>query len=383
MRHNTGAVAAAFWLMFLPALAFGQPAAAGAIDGAVKDGSGSAVLGAIVTLETAASTAQRTTVTDDAGAFHFADVAPGNYKVTIAAPGFAPWTADVAEAVGESPAPLAAVLQVAPVTATVDVLPPHELAAEQLKTEEKQRVLGVVPHYMVTYDPNAAPLSAGQKFHLGFKTLVDPVTIASTAISSGIQQAQNRYTDFGQGTEGYAKYFGAQYASHLSHVMIHHVILQAVFHQDPRYFYKDTGSFWSRVAYSFETAFVCKGDSGKWQPDYSDVIGGAAASQMSRLVVSLHVAAVPAALARRAVGIRRTVRGPFDRTIRDAQVHDAHAWADGGAGDSEGGDARIADFGGRSDPQNRARRRPGRVCAGERYPGGRHDGGQGGNRRVG
>jgi hypothetical protein len=283
MRHNTGAVAAAFWLMFLPALAFGQPAAAGAIDGAVKDGSGSAVLGAIITLETAASTAQRTTVTDDAGAFHFADVEPGNYKVTIAAPGFAPWTADVAEAVGESPAPLAAVLQVAPVTATVDVLPPHELAAEQLKTEEKQRVLGVVPHYMVTYDPNAAPLSAGQKFHLGFKTLVDPVTIASTAISSGIQQAQNRYTDFGQGTEGYAKYFGAQYASHLSHVMIHHVILQAVFHQDPRYFYKDTGSFWSRVAYSFETAFVCKGDSGKWQPDYSDVIGGAAASQISRL----------------------------------------------------------------------------------------------------
>ena len=282
MRHHTLVFAAALWLMSLPGLADAQTAA-GAIDGAVKDTSGSAVAGAIVTLDTAPPAAQRTTVADGAGAFHFADVAPGNYKVTVAAAGFTPWTADVAEGSTESLAPLAAVLQVAPVSASVDVLPPHELAAEQLKTEEKQRVLGVFPHYMVTYDPNAAPLSAGQKFHLGFKTLVDPVTIASTAISSGVQQARNKYPDFGQGTEGYAKYFGAQYASHLSHTMIHHVILQAVFHQDPRYFYKDTGGFWSKVAYSVETAFVCKGDNGKWQPDYSDVIGGAAASQISRL----------------------------------------------------------------------------------------------------
>jgi hypothetical protein len=37
-------------------------------------------------------------------------------------------------------APVAAVLQVSPVTSTVDVtLPPKELAAEQLKSEEKQR----------------------------------------------------------------------------------------------------------------------------------------------------------------------------------------------------------------------------------------------------
>jgi len=135
----------------------------------------------------------------------------------------------------------------------------------------------------VTYDPNAAPLTAGQKFHLGFKTLVDPVTLLGTGIDAGIQQAQNKYPEFGQGMEGYAKRFGARYTSHLSGVMIHHVILQAVFHQDPRYFYKNTGSFRSRVWYSIWTAFVCKGDNGRWQPDYSDVIGGAAASQVSRL----------------------------------------------------------------------------------------------------
>jgi len=60
-------------------------------------------------------------------------------------------------------------------------------------------VLGVFPHFLVTYEPNAAPLTAGQKFHLGFKTLVDPVTLLGTGIDAGIQQAQNKYPEFGQG----------------------------------------------------------------------------------------------------------------------------------------------------------------------------------------
>src|ERR1035441_4737169 len=275
------------WAAVLTALVAGwapvQTAAAGAVGGAAKDGAGLAVAGAIVTLETAAGAGQRTTATDQAGAFHFGDVAAGSYNVTVAAGGFALWAADVTGG-GLNKGPGAGGLQGAPGTSTIEVTPPpKELAAEQLKSEEKQRVLGVFPHYLVTYEENAAPLTAGQKFHLGFKTLVDPVTLLGTGIDAGIQQAQNKYPEFGQGVEGYAKRFGARYTSHLSGVMIHHVILQAVFHQDPRYFYKDTGSFRSRVWYSIWTAFVCKGDNGRGQPDYSDVIGGGAASQVSRL----------------------------------------------------------------------------------------------------
>src|ERR1017187_5027497 len=181
------------------------------------------------------------------GGSHGGEVAAGSYNVTVAAGGFAVWTANVTFGVLNQ-APVAAVLRVAPVTSTIEVtLPPKELAAEQLKSEVKQRLLGIFPHFLVTYEPNAAPLTAGQKFHLGFKTLVDPVTLLGTGIDAGIQQAQNKYPEFGQGLEGYAKRFGARYTSHLSGVMIHHVILQAVFHQDPRYFYKNTGNFRSRV----------------------------------------------------------------------------------------------------------------------------------------
>ena len=174
-------------------------------------------------------------------------------------------------------------------------LPQHELAAEQLKAEEKQRLLGVFPDFFVSYAPNAAPLTAAQKFQLGWKTITDPVVLIGTGISAGIQQSRNNYPEFGQGMEGYGKRFGAQYADRVSGVIIGHVVMQSIFHQDPRYFYKGTGSVRSRALYAIGTAFVRKGDNGHWQPDYSDVLGGLAASEISHTVLSVQLAARAAA----------------------------------------------------------------------------------------
>jgi hypothetical protein len=285
-------LALAFWMMFLPGLASAQSAedqrstpGSGSIQGTVKDASGSTVAGAIVTLETAASTGQRTAITDQAGAFRFSNVEPGNYKITIAASGFAVWTAaNVAITSSDNQALLSPVLQVAATSSSVDVtLPPHELAKEQLKTEEKQRLLGVLPDFLVSYAPNPAPLTVAQKFHLGWKIMIDPVTLLGTGISAGIDEARNSHPEFGQGTEGYAKRFGTQYANEVSHVIIGHVVMQSIFHQDPRYFYRGTGSFRSRALYAIGTAFVAKSDKGKWQFDYSDVLGGAVSHELSTL----------------------------------------------------------------------------------------------------
>jgi hypothetical protein len=280
----------ALWMMFIPGLASAQSAEAqgstpSAIQGTVKDDSGSAVAGAIVTLETSATTGHRTAITDQAGSFGFLAVEPGNYTITIAAPGFAIWTMpNVAVASSDHPPLLSAVLQVAAASSSVNVtLPPHELAADQLKSEEKQRLLGVLPDFFVSYAPNAAPLTAAQKFHLGWKTITDPVSLLGTGISAGIDEARNSHPEFGQGTEGYAKRFGAQYANRVSRVIIGRVVMQSIFHQDPRYFYKGTGSIRSRALYAIGTAFVVKGDNGNWQFDYSDVLGGMASHELSTL----------------------------------------------------------------------------------------------------
>ncbi len=290
LRPLRAGLVATLWIVSIPGLTPAQSAGApgsslGGIQGTVKDGSGSAVAGAIVTLETAASAGQRTAITDQAGSFRFSAVKSGEYKIAIVALGFAVWTApNLVVGSGEDQPPLSVVLQVAPSSSTLNVtLSPHDLAAEQLKAEEKQRLLGLFPQYFISYAPDAVPLSAAQKFHLGWKTIIDPVTLLGVGLSAGIQQWRNNYPEFGQGSEGYAKRFGAQYADRVSGVIIGHVVMQSIFHQDPRYFYKGTGSIRSRAMYAIGTAFVVKGDNGHWQPDYSDVLGGLAASEISTL----------------------------------------------------------------------------------------------------
>jgi hypothetical protein len=259
-------------------------AASGNIRGTVTDASGSVITAALATLQPAAAGAQRTTISGPAGSFQFSGVAPGDYRLTIAAAGFTNQTTNISVASGDNPPLPPVVLEVAPEVSKLDVgLSQHELATEQVHAEEKQRLLGIIPNFFVSYQPNAAPLSAAQKFQLGWKTVIDPVVLLSSGITAGIEQARHTYREFGQGAEGYSKLFGADYADTLSAVFIGHVVTQSVFHQDPRYFYKATGSFRSRLLYAIATAFVCKGDNGHWQPDYSDVIGGLAAGEISTL----------------------------------------------------------------------------------------------------
>ncbi|HEY6342621.1 MAG TPA: carboxypeptidase-like regulatory domain-containing protein [Bryobacteraceae bacterium] len=254
----------------------------GTIRGTVTDSSESAVEAAIVNLQAAGSTARRTTLTDQTGAFRFSTVEPGAYALTITAVGFTDRQLDVSVASGENPPLPPVVLQIAPAISNVDVtLPPHELALQQVHDEERQRLLGIFPNFYVAYEPNAAPLTAAQKFHLGFRTLIDPEVILGNAIGAGIDQWHNN-TDrqFGQGMAGYGRRFGVDFAASVTHVLIGHTLTQSVFHQDPRYFYKGTGSFRSRFLYAIGTAFVAKGDNGRWQPDYSDIVGGLAAREI-------------------------------------------------------------------------------------------------------
>jgi hypothetical protein len=65
--------------------------------------------------------------------------------------------------------------------------------------------------------------------------------------------------------------------------MIGGAILPALFKQDPRYFYKGTGSKRSRILYALANAVVCKGDNGHWQADYSGILGSLAAAGISNL----------------------------------------------------------------------------------------------------
>ncbi|MEO7143739.1 MAG: carboxypeptidase-like regulatory domain-containing protein [Bryobacteraceae bacterium] len=257
----------------------------GRIYGTVKDSAGNVVTGATVTLQLSGSNKQRTLLTQSTGFFNFTGLAPGNYQVTIASQGFAPWArSEIVLTSGQYYDLLPIQLEIASASTSVRVVfSSHDLAEEQVKVEERQRVLGIVPNFYTSYVWDAEPLSSKQKFRLAWRSSIDPIAFLGSGVVAGVEQWQNNFKGYGQGTEGYAKRYGASYADGFIGTMIGGAILPSVLHQDPRYFYKGTGSIRSRALYAISTVVICKGDNGHWQPNYSSVLGDLAAAGISNI----------------------------------------------------------------------------------------------------
>jgi hypothetical protein len=177
-------------------------------------------------------------------------------------------------------------MSLAMVVTEVRASPPmEEIAQEEFKDLEQQRVLGIVPNFYVSYVGEAAPLSPKRKFELALKATTDPVTMVAVAAIAGVDQATNRFSGYGQGAQGYAKRYGASYANFASGLWIGGAVLPSILKQDPRYFYKGSGTKRSRFLYAVSRPFICKGDNQRWQPNYSSVFGDLAAGGLSNLYI--------------------------------------------------------------------------------------------------
>jgi hypothetical protein len=252
------------------------------IVGTVTDVNDDVVPGATVVLEDPVHKDPRTLVSNDKGFFEFNNLQPGPaYHVTITAKGFADWTSPpVILTPGQFAILKGSKLHIAEARTTINVAAraasPEEIATEQVKVEEQQRIFGFIPNFYVVYDHNAVPLTTKLKFQLATKVLFDPVTLLGVAAFAGINQAGD-VPNYGQGAKGYAERFGAGYAGAATDVMIGGAILPSLLHQDPRYFFQGTGTNKSRAWHAISSAFICRGDNGQMQPNYS-TIGGDLAS---------------------------------------------------------------------------------------------------------
>jgi hypothetical protein len=256
----------------------------GSISGTVVDQTGAAVAAARVRLSREEQSPDQEVLSGDDGQFSFAGVAPGPFRLTITSAGFTTQSSSGILASGESYAVPRIALALASAATEVRVVPSQiEVAEDQIKVQEKQRVLGVVPNFYVTYDHHAVPLTSKQKFELAWKTIVDPVTFGVTGVVAGIQQSTDDFSGYGQGAQGYARRYGASYGDTVTGTLIGSAILPSLLKQDPRYFYKGSGSKRSRILYAIANSVICKGDNGHWQANYSSILGSLAAGGISNL----------------------------------------------------------------------------------------------------
>jgi hypothetical protein len=254
------------------------------IGGTVLDENGDLVPGATVILESSQSRDHREVVSGDNAAFAFTNLTPGvPYRVSIKVKGFADWTSpSFILTPGQFDYLPDVRIKVEGEATSVTVYASNEqLAVEQVRLEEQQRVLGFIPNFYVVYDSkNAVPLATKLKFKLAMRVSVDPVTIGGVAAMATINQAADR-PNFVQGAKGYGQRFGVIAADGESDILIGGAILPSLLHQDPRYFYQGTGSTNARLRHAMFSPVICRGDNGRLQPNYSSIGGDLASSALS------------------------------------------------------------------------------------------------------
>ncbi len=192
-----------------------------------------------------------------------------------------------APAAPAAPAPSTAKPPAAQTPASAPTAPPalsaHDLAEQQLKQQEHQRILGIVPNFNTSYIANAVPLTPKQKLRLAFRGALDPFEFGAAGVVAGYGQATDNFDEYGQGTEGYAKRFGAAYADSFDGVILGNAVFPILLREDPRYYRKGTGGFMKRALYALSTAVITKNDNGSWGPNYANVLGNLAAGGISNL----------------------------------------------------------------------------------------------------
>jgi Carboxypeptidase regulatory-like domain len=248
------------------------------VHGVVTDTPGDIIPDTQVTLEVPGKLEPRTSITASDGSFSFTNLPAGRYRLMISGPNLETYVSgEFIVKPGETFEIPRLALKIT-ASSSVDVTATSEqVAQEQVSEQEKQRVFGVVQNFYTSYIWDAAPMTTKQKYKLSARTIADPTTFLIVAGIAGAEHYNGTYPGYGPGIEGYGKRYGAALADSVTGRIIGSAILPSLFHQDPRYFYQGSGSVSSRAWHALASAFVCRGDNGKNQPNYSHILGNLAA----------------------------------------------------------------------------------------------------------
>ena len=142
------------------------------------------------------------------------------------------------------------------------------------------------------------PIGTKEKFKIASEDAFDPGAVALAALMGGAAQLFNSNRPFGQEVSGYSRYFGAAYANHVIGDFLTEGAYPSLFHQDPRYFRKGSGSpAGPRLRYAISRIFRTQTDAGETAFNYSRVLGASSEVAISSLYYANHRDAAASAIA--------------------------------------------------------------------------------------
>jgi hypothetical protein len=139
-----------------------------------------------------------------------------------------------------------------------------------------------IPNFLAMENAdNIPPLTAGQKFKVVGRSLIDPSEFVLIGLVAGLGQASDSNPTYGRGAPGYAKRYGTSYADNAVENFMASAVLPSLLHQDPRYYQLGQGSFVRRAGHALARVVITHTDSGNDQFNYSEVFGAGIAATIS------------------------------------------------------------------------------------------------------
>ncbi len=217
------------------------------------------------TLRTASAQAQGPTSGPEQSQQGTAQLAPEDVSLRTSDPQQASTTTDGTPSLPDAPTP-----NVSP----ADSKNPNEEYGKQNK-----RILWIIPNYRaVSANTYLPPLSFKSELWLATQDTFDYSDFIFVGALAGVDMAGKSQPTFGQGAEGFGKYYWHVFVDGAIENYMTEAIVPAATREDPRYYTLGKGGFIKRTGYAVSRLFITKSNAGKSTFNLSEVVGAGAAA---------------------------------------------------------------------------------------------------------
>jgi hypothetical protein len=145
--------------------------------------------------------------------------------------------------------------------------------------KQPKRILGIIPNYRaVSADTQLPPLDFKGELWLATQDTFDYSDFIFVGMLAGIDMAGKSQPTFGQGAEGYGKYYWHVFVDGAIENYMTEAVVPWMTKEDPRYYTMAKGGFFKRTGYAVTRLFVTRTNSGNATFNISEVVGAGAAA---------------------------------------------------------------------------------------------------------
>jgi hypothetical protein len=145
--------------------------------------------------------------------------------------------------------------------------------------KQPKRILGIIPNYRaVSANTHLPPLNFKGELWLATQDTFDYSNFIFVGALAGINMASRSQPSFGQGAEGFGKYYWHDFVDGGIENYMAEAIVPAATREDPRYYTMGKGGFVKRTGYAVSRLFITRTNSGGSTFNLAEIVGSGAAA---------------------------------------------------------------------------------------------------------